>query len=1108
MKTFLIVFTLLMSITLTATIINIPTDYATIQSAINSAQDADTLLVQSGTYVENINYNGKNITIASLFLTTQDSVYISETIIDGNEAGSVVIFETNESNSAVLMGFTLTNGSATKGGGVHCNQSNPTLNYLKIVNNYSLGYGGGISCENSNPVILNSMISDNTAEFNSGGGGIYCHTSEPSLTNVQISNNSALSGHGGGFCCSHNSNPSLNNVTLDGNFASSAGGGFYAIYQSSPILVNVIISNNSTYYKGGGLHSQYDSHPTLEHVLITGNTSNDRAGGISCSGTITMSDVTIHNNSAVEGGGIYFEGVGSYSFDVEERCNIYSNFATLGNDLYSGFNSVVEVVVDTFTVQNPNNMQAYPIEHFSFDILHAYYPEVNGDIYVSPTGDDQNSGLSWDEPLKTIHTALTRIQTSQANPKSIYLSSGLFSFETNNEFFPLTISSNISLIGAGQNETIISGTGNDNILSLSAMENIIIRDITVSNGTRAIFMEDCSNITLESLNLSENFIDDYLGLGGGVFSSYCDSLLFNDLTVYNNNAKYGAGLYLEYVNNSQINNCVIKSNNASSCGGGIAIRAGSVELNNLKIFDNRGTVGGGLSCLQQALVSIDSVSIYNNRAGSGGGIYCQNEGTTLSFAANNSCSVYLNSAGRGNDISLYSIETIEVIVDTFTVFAPTNFHTYPKENFNLDILHSVHIQENSDLYVSPTGDDNYSGLTSSEPLKTIHIALSKVVSDSLNPHTIYLDEGIYSAETNGECYPLSLAEDCLTLQGNETNSSILDGSSNSTLITSYLSNDCKINDLILQNGFSFNGSGIISSWDSELYLSNITGRNNSSTEGGNAFTASNSNIIINRACLINNDLGNGGDILCFYNSSIKLLNSTIVDNNSGKAIYHLGGRIAIVNSVIRNESTYQLEVDAANAIISHSNLAGGEAGIHILYEGEINWLEGNIDADPLFGESYYLPLNSPCVDTGTDYFEWDNEIILELEAEEYYGSAPDMGAYEFGFVGIDDNEEIPNSKLSLGQNYPNPFNPSGAGRSPTTRIDFSLPIQAEVELTIYNTKGQKVRTLAHNEYSKGNHSFSWNGEDNSDKSVSSGIYYYKLKVNGNTEAVKKCLLLK
>jgi len=86
-------------------------------------------------------------------------------------------------------------------------------------------------------------------------------------------------------------------------------------------------------------------------------------------------------------------------------------------------------------------------------------------------------------------------------------------------------------------------------------------------------------------------------------------------------------------------------------------------------------------------------------------------------------------------------------------------------------------------------------------------------------------------------------------------------------------------------------------------------------------------------------------------------------------------------------------------------------------------------------------------------------------------------------------------------NYPNPFNPS-------TTIEFSTQNESNIELTIFNIRGQKVKTLINNDCTNGNHSIMWDGVDESNNPVSSGIYYYKLNVNGITEAVKKCLLLK
>ena len=144
-KALILIFVLLVvSTCLFSTIINVPDDQPTIQAGIDVAIDADTVLVQPGTYVENINYNGKNITIASLFLTTQDTTYISQTIIDGNQNGTVVSFENGETMGAVLTGFTITNGS---GGGISCvYNSYPRLENLVIIGNYAEYNGGGILC--------------------------------------------------------------------------------------------------------------------------------------------------------------------------------------------------------------------------------------------------------------------------------------------------------------------------------------------------------------------------------------------------------------------------------------------------------------------------------------------------------------------------------------------------------------------------------------------------------------------------------------------------------------------------------------------------------------------------------------------------------------------------------------------------------------------------------------------------------------------------------------------------------------------------------------------------------------------------------------------------
>ena len=88
----------------------------------------------------------------------------------------------------------------------------------------------------------------------------------------------------------------------------------------------------------------------------------------------------------------------------------------------------------------------------------------------------------------------------------------------------------------------------------------------------------------------------------------------------------------------------------------------------------------------------------------------------------------------------------------------------------------------------------------------------------------------------------------------------------------------------------------------------------------------------------------------------------------------------------------------------------------------------------------------------------------------------------------------------LYSNYPNPFNP-------TTHITFSIPKEGKVNLSVYNIKGQLVKTLVNRRIISGSHIVNWNGQDNAGKRVSSGVYFYKLKT-AEKEISKKMLLLK
>ncbi len=118
-----------------------------------------------------------------------------------------------------------------------------------------------------------------------------------------------------------------------------------------------------------------------------------------------------------------------------------------------------------------------------------------------------------------------------------------------------------------------------------------------------------------------------------------------------------------------------------------------------------------------------------------------------------------------------------------------------------------------------------------------------------------------------------------------------------------------------------------------------------------------------------------------------------------------------------------------------------------------------------------------------------------------------IGLFEYTYSPSSTDDELPNPHVTL-SNYPNPFSPSSAGRGPATTIEFNLIEDGKVQLDIFNIKGQKIKTLLNDQIIAGKHSIVWDGKDTSGKDVGTGVYLYELKIDGNAEIVRKCILFK
>jgi len=613
-KIFLLVFSLLCAGILNAAILNVPTDYATIQSGIDSSTVGDTVLVQPGTYVENINYNGKNITVASLFLTTQDTSYISQTVIDGDSVDTVVKFKNGEDSTSVFSGFTLFNGYGDKGGGIYLQNSSTNVNNVIIKKNSSKNYGGGIYCMNSSPILRNVTIQNNDAlgyeEYISRGGGIYCYDSSPVLENVIIicNNASSLDHYGGGIYCENSllilrNGEILKNTATGSDYDIGDGGGIYC-KNSSLILENIIIKDNAAFGfngYGGGIYYNNSSSPIMKNVTIATNSATYHGGGIFCD-----------NNSSI-------------NFNDSCRCNIYSNILEYsrgsGTDIFS-YKSL-DVILDTFTVINPSDLYASPIDKFTFDILHSKEDSlINADIYVSVDGDDSNSGITPSEPLQTITKALSIIYSDSLNIHTIYLEPGIYSTSTNGESFPLMWNSYVNLYGSGEDETILDANQTADVIEFHDVTHTSIKNIKLMNGLSSFY-----DIIPDRLKNKEYANAKHKG--GGVYC-YDSDPCFENVTITENFADQGGGIYC-YKSSPSLLNVTISNNSSYSSGGGMyCCHYSKPELNNVNIHSNESSgLGGGINCDYYSSATLKSVSITNNSAYFGGGISCSGSSPIL-----------------------------------------------------------------------------------------------------------------------------------------------------------------------------------------------------------------------------------------------------------------------------------------------------------------------------------------------------------------------------------------------------------------------------------------------------------------------------------------------
>lgn len=145
-----------------------------------------------------------------------------------------------------------------------------------------------------------------------------------------------------------------------------------------------------------------------------------------------------------------------------------------------------------------------------------------------------------------------------------------------------------------------------------------------------------------------------------------------------------------------------------------------------------------------------------------------------------------------------------------------------------------------------------------------------------------------------------------------------------------------------------------------------------------------------------------------------------------------------------------------------------------------------------------------CIDSsgqGLDDVDWVWLFASEVGAVTFNGPYcwTITGLTPTDVTELDNDNNLP-TEFGLGQNYPNPFNP-------TTTFEFSLPVKSNVEIQVFNVLGQKITTLADQEYPAGVYQVTWDGTNDAGQQIASGIYFYSMKA-GSFSETRKLMMVK
>lgn len=616
-----------------------------IQYAISTSAtiSGDTVIVENGTYTENLVLNSKDLVIASRYIFTSNISDRNNTIIDGDAGGSVVAF----TSDAALIGFTITNGEASDGGGIYANECNPRLSYLLVQGNHATGNGGGLYFIYSDPVLSNLTVTSNSS--NNRGGGLYAESGTIELSNSTVSQNTAFNG-GGAYL--YQIEADINGLIVSNNAASEDGGGLY-MQAVTGVGSSITAYSNESLSRGAGIFAS-QLQMSLTALSLTNNTATNSGGGGMYAGVsiLIIDSSSIGNNIAqTNGGGIFADEcvLKITNTTLDSNRALGSIFSGNGGALF--LLSSAAYVYDSHFYNNTAAASGGAIMQdnlfFGVDSLPAAFDGLVQGIHRTAihhneagsgggyafTGFDgrgmPTSELPPTMPAISIENCTINYNSVSHFGGAIYMTSGALSVLNS------TMTYNTSLEGGGG-------------LYLQSSQAAILASVVEYNYTLARGGGLCAidtDVYADSTSFSYNTVDldiDFISSGGGVYHQRMHSAdvplmpsssgsvsdsgepSYRRVIIQHNTANEGGGMALKEVALS-VQNSMIYANTASGHhGGGLYIDDSQVIIDSTAFMFNRANessgLGGALFAIMSNIFMKNSLAS-SNTAFTGGGLY-------------------------------------------------------------------------------------------------------------------------------------------------------------------------------------------------------------------------------------------------------------------------------------------------------------------------------------------------------------------------------------------------------------------------------------------------------------------------------------------------------